>query len=69
MIEPLYSDPGQVITFYTSQMKMKSGVAYDNTYVARFVIRDGLIVRWDEYNDSILMLLALGGTVAMPPNS
>jgi ketosteroid isomerase-like protein len=69
VIEPLYSDPGQVITFYTSEMLMKTGARYDNSYVARFVIRDGLVVRWDEYNDAILMLVAIGGTAIMPSES
>jgi ketosteroid isomerase-like protein len=66
-VETLHSDPGRVVTFYKSDMKMVQPVEYKNEYVTCFTIRDGKIVHFLEYFDPIPLVVAFGGSVAPPP--
>lgn len=65
-VETLHSDPGQVVTFYKSDMKMVQPVEYKNEYVTCFTIRDGKIVHFLEYFDPIPLVVAFGGSVGPP---
>ncbi|MFD0029455.1 nuclear transport factor 2 family protein [Streptomyces sp. NPDC127172] len=65
-VETLHSDPGQVITFYKSDMKMVKPVEYRNEYITCFTIRDGKIVHFLEHFDPIPLVVAFGGSVAPP---
>lgn len=62
------SDPNEIVTFYTSDMLLKTGHRYRNSYVGRFEVRDGYITRFDEYLDSVKLLIAGGGAVTPPPH-
>lgn len=62
------SDPAEVVTFYTSDMLLKTGHRYRNSYVGRFRVEDGRVTRFDEYLDSIKLLIAGGGTTTPPPH-
>ena len=67
VLDTLAGDPDQVVAFYKSDMRMKTGEPYRNTYVGHFRLRDGRITQFDEYVDSIPLLLAAGGKVVDPP--
>ncbi len=67
-IGAMSSDPCEVITFYTSDMLLKTGARYRNSYVGRFRVEDGFVTRFDEYLDSIKLLIAGGGSVTPPPH-
>lgn len=66
-LETLHSDPGQVVAFYKSDMKMVQPVEYKNEYVTCFTIRDSKIVHFLEYFDPIPLLSAFGGSVMPAP--
>jgi ketosteroid isomerase-like protein len=65
-IETLHSDPGQVVTFYKSDMTMVRPVEYKNEYVTCFTIRDARIVHFVEHYDPIPLVVAFGGSVTPP---
>ncbi|MFJ6569543.1 nuclear transport factor 2 family protein [Streptomyces sp. NPDC091292] len=65
-VDTLHSDPGEVVTFYKSDMEMVRPVEYKNEYVTRFTVRDGRIVRFVEHFDPIPLVLAFGGSVTQP---
>ncbi|KXF53122.1 hypothetical protein AXA44_08540 [Rhodococcus sp. SC4] len=62
-LETYYSDPGEVIAEYKSDMKMVIPVELRNEYVTRFTIRDGKITHFCEFFDPIPLVIALGGRV------
>jgi uncharacterized protein len=63
-IDTLASNPGEVITFYKSDMVFKTtGAEYRNDYVGLWTVRDGKITRFAEIYDPIRLVVALGGTV------
>jgi uncharacterized protein len=64
----LEQDPEQVVTTYTSDMTIRAnGHKYRNSYVGLFRVRDGRVVEFFEYLDSIPLLIAAGGSVTYPP--
>ncbi|MFE4677229.1 nuclear transport factor 2 family protein [Streptomyces sp. NPDC056721] len=65
-VETLHSDPGQVVAFYKSDMKMVRPVEYKNEYVTCFTIRNGKIAHFREYYDPIPLIVAFGGSVTPP---
>ncbi|MER5753700.1 nuclear transport factor 2 family protein [Streptomyces sp. NPDC002088] len=65
-VETLHSDPGQVVAFYKSDMKMVQPVEYKNEYITRFTIRNGKIAHFLEYYDPIPLVVAFGGNVTPP---
>jgi ketosteroid isomerase-like protein len=65
-VDAMANNPNEVITFYKSDMKMKSGGSYKNDYIGRFLIEDGLITRFDEHFDSVPFVFSLGGTITFP---
>jgi ketosteroid isomerase-like protein len=65
-LETLASDPGEVITFYRSNMEMVNPVEYQNEYITRFTIRDGRITHFLEYYDPLPLVVAFGGSVTPP---
>ncbi|RTL67630.1 MAG: nuclear transport factor 2 family protein [Pseudonocardiaceae bacterium] len=65
-VQPLVAE-GEYVAEYTSDSKvLTTGLPYANSYISRFTIRDGLIVRLAEHFDSVALVKALGGTVEMP---
>lgn len=68
-VDALASNPNEVIAFYKSDMKMQSGDNYKNDYIGRFLVRDGLLVRFDEHFDSLPFAVSLGGTTTFPEAS
>jgi ketosteroid isomerase-like protein len=65
-VDALASNPNEVIAFYKSDMEMKNGYRYRNDYIGRFVVRDGLVARFDEHFDSVPFVFSLGGTITFP---
>jgi ketosteroid isomerase-like protein len=63
-IETFASDPGEIVTFYKSNMVFKTtGAEYRNDYIGRWTVRDGKITYFAEYYDPIRLTVALGGSV------
>jgi ketosteroid isomerase-like protein len=58
--------PDELVAEYFSDMKLKNGREYKNTYVVRASIRDGKLVRFREYFDGIRLLESMGGYTVMP---
>ena len=65
-IHAFADDPNELVAEYRSDMILKSGREYRNTYVVRATIKDGKLIRFREHFDSIPLLLAIGGSVTMP---
>lgn len=65
-VDTLGSDPNELVATYKSNMPLRSGVTHRNGYISRFTIRDGLVARFVEYYDSIILFEALGGTLEWP---
>jgi uncharacterized protein len=63
-LDTLYSDPGEIVAEYRSDMVIKpTGAVYRNEYICRFTVRDGRVTRFAEYYDPIRLVIALGGSV------
>jgi uncharacterized protein len=66
-LEPLHSDPGEILATYKSDMQMADpSFKYSNDYICRFSVRDGRITRFVEYFDSVRLVRGFGGTVRTP---
>ena len=66
-IDALEGRPGELVAEYTSDTRViPTDRPYRNTYISRFSIRDGRIVRLAEFFDPIVLVVALGGDVTMP---
>ena len=52
-ISTLAEDPNELVAEYVSDMKLKNGNEYKNTYVVRATVRDGKLVLFREYFDGI----------------
>jgi ketosteroid isomerase-like protein len=66
-IDALEGRPGEWVAEYTSDTTViPTGRPYRNTYISRFSIRDGRIVRLAEFFDPVVLVVALGGAVSMP---
>lgn len=60
-------DPGHYVAEYRSDATMKgTGASYRNTYVTTVTVQDGMIEELAEFFDPISLVVALGGTVALP---
>jgi len=68
-ISSFAEDPNELVAEYVSDMKLKSGREYKNTYVVRVTIKDGKMVRFREYFDGIKLLESMGGHIVPPENS
>jgi len=55
------ASPDEFFATYRGDIRQKSGAKYDNTYVGRFVLRDGRIAEFTEYFDPIVLARAFGG--------
>src|SRR3954469_14188744 len=63
-VETFYSDPGEIVAEYRSDMLIKpTNAPYRNEYVSRFPVPDGQIPRFAEHYDPIRLVVALGGNV------
>lgn len=63
-VEAIAGRQGEFVAEYVSDAKiLATGLPYRNTYIARFSVRDGRIVRFAEYFDPLVFVEALGGTV------
>jgi ketosteroid isomerase-like protein len=65
-INALASDPNELVAEYVSDMTLKNGREYKNSYVVRATAKDGKLVLFREYFDGIKLLEALGGHTVMP---
>jgi ketosteroid isomerase-like protein len=65
-INSFAEDPNELLAEYRSDMKLKSGNEYKNSYVVRATIKDGKLFLFREYFDGIRLLEALDGRVVMP---
>lgn len=66
-MDTLYSDPGEVVAQYRSEMRMADpNLSYGNEYISRFTIKDGKIIRFVDGFDSVRLVLGFGGTVEAP---
>ena len=66
-IDALEGRPGEFVAEYTSDSRViPTGRSYRNTYITRFSMRDGRIVRLAEFFDPLELVVALGGEVSMP---
>jgi ketosteroid isomerase-like protein len=65
-IHALADDPNELIAEYRSDMKLRSGREYSNTYVVRATVRDGKLIRFREHFDAIRLLVAIGGSFTLP---
>jgi uncharacterized protein len=62
-------DPNELVAEYVSDMKLKSGNEYKNTYVVRATVQDGKLILFREYFDGIKLLESMGGRTIMPEES
>jgi uncharacterized protein len=65
-IHAFADDPNELVAEYRSDMRLKNGREYRNTYVVRATVKDGKLIRFREHFDSIPLLIAIGGSVTMP---
>ncbi|KHF43089.1 nuclear transport factor 2 family protein [Saccharomonospora viridis] len=66
-LDTLYSDPGEVIATYKSDMEMADkSLRYANDYICRFTVRDGKLTRFLEYYDTGRLITGFGGTIDAP---
>ena len=66
-LETLYSDPGEIVATYRSDMEFSDpGMEYRNKYICRFTVREGCITAFKEYYDPVPLILTFGGTVESP---
>ncbi|RBY83668.1 hypothetical protein DQ238_00870 [Geodermatophilus sp. TF02-6] len=66
-IDALEGRPGEFVAEYTSDTRViPTDRPYRNTYISRFSVRDGRIVRLAEFFDPIELVVALGGEVRTP---
>jgi ketosteroid isomerase-like protein len=65
-IHAFADDPNELVAEYRSDMKLTNGRHYTNTYVVRATVKDGKLIRFCEYFDSIRLLTAIGGSVTPP---
>jgi uncharacterized protein len=66
-LDTLYSDPGEVLATYRSDMEMvDASMTYANEYICRFSVRDGQITRFFEYYDTGRLITGLGGSIEAP---
>lgn len=56
--------PDQLVIEYRSEFRADAGVDYDNSYVAIFEFRHGLITRWREYANPIPFARAMAAIQA-----
>jgi ketosteroid isomerase-like protein len=67
-IHAFADDPNELVAEYRSDMTLKSGREYRNSYVVRATVKDGKLIRFREHFDSIPLLIAIGGSVTLPPS-
>jgi ketosteroid isomerase-like protein len=61
------ADGDEVIAEYRSDSRvLATDTPYRNRYISRFRVQDGLIVRFAEYFDPLVLVRALGGDVQVP---
>ncbi|HZU04285.1 MAG TPA: nuclear transport factor 2 family protein [Ktedonobacteraceae bacterium] len=58
-IEPLL-DPNRFVATWHTHIELLNGGVYDNDLIALFFLRDGKIVRYDEYFDPIRFQAVVG---------
>ena len=63
----LVPETEEVIAEYRSASEvLATGNPYRNRYISRFTVRDGVIERFAEYFDPLILIEALGGRVELP---
>jgi ketosteroid isomerase-like protein len=67
-IHAFADDPNELVAEYRSDMTLKGGREYRNTYVVRATVKDGKLIRFREHFDAIPLLIAIGGSITMPPD-
>ena len=65
-ISAFAEDPNELVAEYVSDMKLKSGNEYKNTYVVRATVKDGKLFLFHEYFDGIKLLESMGGRTVLP---
>ncbi len=65
-IHAFADNPNELVAEYRSDMTLKSGREYRNTYVVRATVKDGKLIRFREHFDAIPLLIAIGGSITIP---
>src|SRR5437879_4576392 len=66
-VEACATNPNGLLAEYKSATRIKAtNREYRNNYVVRVTVRDGKVVRFAEYFDPIKLVIAMGGSVAIP---
>lgn len=65
-IHAFADDPNELVAEYRSDMTLKGGRPYQNTYITRATVRDGRLVLFREHFDPIAFVEAVGGSVTLP---
>ena len=58
-IHAFADDPNELVAEYRSDMKLKSGREYSNTYVVRATVKDGKLIRFREHFDALMKAVAV----------
>lgn len=66
--EPL-QEPGEFVCWFRGNSKfLATGLPYQNRYISRISVRDGLVYRITEFYNPLVIINALGGKVVLPGN-
>jgi ketosteroid isomerase-like protein len=65
-IHTFADDPNELVAEYRSDMTLRGGRPYENTYITRATVRDGKLVLFREHFDPIAFVEAMGGSVTLP---
>lgn len=64
--EPL-QEPGEYVCWFRGNSKFRAtGLPYQNRYISRISIKDGLVYRMTEFYNPLVIINALGGKVVLP---
>ncbi|MBP8531761.1 nuclear transport factor 2 family protein [Streptomyces sp. MK37H] len=67
-IHAFTDDPAELLAQYRSATRLRTtGAEYSNSYVVRARVRDCRLQRFAEYFDPVPLVVAMGGTVQVPP--
>jgi ketosteroid isomerase-like protein len=66
-IHAFADDPYELTAEFESDMQLKNQREYRNEYVVRAAVQDNKIIMFREYVDPVRLLVAMGGSINLPP--
>ncbi|AGP61328.1 hypothetical protein M271_49835 [Streptomyces rapamycinicus NRRL 5491] len=67
-IHTFTDDPAELLAQYRSATRLRTtGAEYGNSYLVRARVRDRRLQRFAEFYDPVPLVVAMGGTVQVPP--